>query len=164
MELALMGAVLEDGVFAAIAAVGFSSISHTPRRAYFTCAWTAAVGHAGRYVLAAPELVGMNLILASFVAAFVIGLLDVLFARGVRCPAEVCLYPALLPMIPGMYAYRTVEAMLACLAHVKEELFGHYLYLLSYNGLTCTFIMLGIVVGANIPIFMLKKVAFRATR
>ena len=29
--------VFEDGLFAAIAAIGFSSISNSPRRAYMTC-------------------------------------------------------------------------------------------------------------------------------
>ena len=48
--------ILEDGFFAAIAAIGFSSISNTPRRAYLTCALIAATGHAIRYVLTLPEL------------------------------------------------------------------------------------------------------------
>ena len=52
--------IFEDGFFAAIAAIGFSSISNTPRRAYLTCALTAAVGHAIRYVLTLPELGGLH--------------------------------------------------------------------------------------------------------
>ena len=48
--------IFEDGFFAAIAAIGFSSISNTPRRAYLTCALIAAIGHAIRYVLTLPEL------------------------------------------------------------------------------------------------------------
>ena len=42
---------LEDGLFAAIAAIGFSSISNTPHRAYLTCAVIAAAGHSIRYAL-----------------------------------------------------------------------------------------------------------------
>ena len=38
--------ILEDGLFAAMAAVGFSSISHTPRRCYAVAALAAAIGHA----------------------------------------------------------------------------------------------------------------------
>ena len=40
--------ILEDGAFAAMAAIGFSSISNTPHRAYMTCALIAAAGHAVR--------------------------------------------------------------------------------------------------------------------
>ena len=139
--------IFEDGLFAAIAAIGFSSISNTPRRAYLTCALIAAIGHAIRYVLTMPDLCGVHIILASTVASFAIGMLAVLFASCIRCPAEVCFFPALLPMIPGMYAYRTIEALLSCL-----------------YGLTCMFIILGMVIGATIPVFLLKKLSFTATR
>lgn len=156
--------IFEDGLFAAIAAIGFSSISNTPRRAYLTCGLIAAIGHAIRYVLMMPELGGMHIIAASALAAFAIGVLAVLLAPRIKCPAEVCFFPALLPMIPGMYAYRAVEALLSCLYHTSEEPFNHYFYLLEYNGLTCLFIILGMVIGATIPVFLFKKLSFTATR
>lgn len=156
--------IFEDGFFAAIAAIGFSSISNTPRRAYLTCALIAATGHAIRYVLTLPECGGMHIITASTVASFNIGLLAVLLASRIKCPAEVCFFPALLPMIPGMCAYRTIEVLLSCLYHTQEEIFGHYFYLLAYNGLTCSFIILGMVIGATAPIFLFKKLSFTATR
>lgn len=156
--------IIEDGFFAAIAAIGFSSISNTPGRAYLTCALTAAAGHAIRYVLMLPDFGGMHIIPASTVASFAIGLLAVLFASRIRCPAEVCFFPALLPMIPGMYAYRTIEALLSCLYHTREDVFGHYFYLLAYNGFTCSSIIIGMVVGAAIPVFLFEKLSFSATR
>lgn len=156
--------IMEDGLFAAIAAIGFSSISNTPRRAYLACALIAAAGHAVRYVLTLPESGGMHIIPASTAAAFTIGILAVLFASRIKCPAEVCFFPALLPMIPGMYAYRTIEALISCLYHTQENAFGHYFYLLVYNGLTCSFIILGMVVGATVPVFIFKKLSFTATR
>lgn len=157
--------ILQDGFFAAIAAIGFSSISNTPRRAYLTLALIAAVGHAIRYMLMLPDFGGMHIVLASTVAAFTIGVLAVLCAGRIKCPAEVCFFPALLPMIPGMYAYRTVEATLACLYHnTDEEVFNHYFYLLTYNGLTCAFIILGMTVAATVPLFVFKRLSFTATR
>jgi len=69
----------------------------------------AAVGHAIRYILTLPYFGGMHIVAASALASFAIGLLAVLFASRIKCPAEVCFFPALLPMIPGMYAYRTVK-------------------------------------------------------
>ena len=156
--------ILQDGFFAAIAAIGFSSISNPPRRAYVYCALIAAAGHAVRYILTNAGLVHFHIIVASTIAAFVIGLLAVYVAPKAKCPAETCFFPALLPMIPGMYAYRTIEALVLCLYHKEEEIFSHYLYLLTYNGFTCTFIILGMVIGATIPIFLFKNVSFQATR
>ena len=115
---------LEDGLFAAIAAIGFSSISNTPHRAYLTCAVIAAAGHSIRYVLTLPEFGCIHVIPASTIASFAIGLLAVLFSSRIKCPAEVCFFPALLPMIPGMYAYRTIEALLSCLNVPDNEMAG----------------------------------------
>lgn len=153
-----------DGFFAAIAAIGFASISNPPRQAYPCCAVLAAVGHAVRYGLMQPHLLGMHIIGASTLAAFSIGMLAVWLAKLAKCPAETCFFPALLPMIPGMYAYRTIEALTMCLYHQEETVFNHWLYMLTFNGFTCAFIILGMVVGANIPIFLFKKMSFKVTR
>lgn len=163
MEHLLLQNILEDGFFAAMAAIGFSSISHTPARTFIICGLAAAVGHALRYVMMSPCLGNINIILASTAAAFAIGLLAVLLAPVVRVPAEACLFPSLLPMIPGMYAYRTFGALVMCL-YGGEQTFDHYFFLFASNGLTCFFILLGMVVGATVPIFLMPGISFRATR
>lgn len=155
--------IVEDAVFAAIASIGFASISHTPQRTYILCALAAALGHALRFILMNGDFFHLDIVLASSIAAFVIGVIAVVCSPTVKVPAEACLFPALLPMIPGMYAYRTVEALVCFLRTSTEELASHYLYLLGYNGFTCAAILLGMVIGANIPIFMLKHISFQAT-
>lgn len=164
MELTFTQRIFDDALFAAMASIGFSSISHTPVRVYPVCALAAAIGHSLRFMLVSPQFAGINIIIAATIAALTVGLTAVLLAPRVKCPAEVCLFPALLPMIPGMYAYRCIEALLGCLSCDLEEQFSHYMYQLGYNGLTCVFVVIGMVLGANIPIFMLKKISFQATR
>ncbi len=156
--------IFQDGFFAAIAAIGFASISNPPKSAYLYCAFIAAVGHSMRYILMNNPFFDTHIIVASTIAAFVIGLLAVWVSPKAKCPAETCLFPALLPMIPGMYAYRTVGALILCLNHTAEEAFSHYFYLLNFNGFTCVFIIMGMVIGATIPIFIFKKTSFQATR
>lgn len=157
-------AVLQDGFFAAVAAVGFASISNPPRRAYGTCALIAAVGHSTRFVLTHNSIGTMHLVGASLIASLMIGVLAVFLAPRIKCPAEACSFPAMLPMIPGMYAYRTVEALVLCLRPAAESEFLHYLHLFAFNGLTCAFVVLGMVVGATVPIFLFRRVSFEATR
>ena len=163
MEQLLFQNIVEDGFFAAMSAIGFSSISHTPARTFIICGLAAAAGHALRYVMMSPTLGNINIILASTAAAFVIGLIAVLLAPVVRVPAEACLFPALLPMIPGMYAYRSIEALIACVGSSSPENIGS-LYQLAFNSITCLLIILGMVIGANIPIFLFKRISFQATR
>ena len=106
-----MYSLLQDGLFAAMASVGFASISNPPRRAYPCCALLAAVGHALRYFLMNNHAIAVHIILASSIAAFVIGILAVRLALVAKCPAETCFFPALLPMIPGMFAGILQEAV-----------------------------------------------------
>ena len=154
--------VIQDALFAAIAAIGFAAISNPPRIAFKYCALIAAVGHALRFFLV--SLCGLHVVWGSFISAFVIGCMAVLFARRVKCPPETFSYPSLLPMIPGMYAYRSLQAFLMVLGQSNETAFSHYAYLLQYNGTTCAFIIFAMVLGQMIPIFLFKGRSFSATR
>ena len=155
--------LIQDAMWAAIAALGFAAISHPPRTVYACCPLTAAIGHACRYLLMNNPIYTIHIIPASGLAAFLIGTLAVFIAPRIKCPAEACFSPALLPMIPGMYAYRSFKALLLCLSQ-QEDMYGHYLYLLVNNGLNAAFIVLALVVGATLPIFLFKKISFQATR
>lgn len=155
--------ILQDALFSAIAAIGFAAISRPPKQAYIYCALTAALGHSLRFVLM-QEPVDMNILFATLLGSLVVGLLAVFFAGYAKFPAETCLFPALLPMIPGMYAYRTFGGLGLSLLADSQEQFDRYFYLFSYNGIMTVTILLCMVVGATLPIFILKKIAFQATR
>lgn len=155
---------LQDGLLAAIAAIGFSAISNPPRNAYACCALLAAVGHSLRFLLMHADCLAAHIIPASTAASFAIGCLAVRLSSYAKMPAETCLFPSLLPMIPGIYAYKAFGGLALCLLHPGQEAFNRYFYLFAYNGLTCLFILLGMVVGATIPIFLFKNISFRATR
>jgi uncharacterized membrane protein YjjB (DUF3815 family) len=161
----MLNQILLDALYSAIAAIGFAAISRPPRRAYKFCALIAAVGHALRFVLMNGGL-HMHIVAASAIAAFVIGTLAVLLSPVSKTPAETCLFPALLPMIPGIYAYKTFGGLVMCLVRTADgpEAFNYYFYQFASNGITCLFIIAGMVVGATLPIFMLKKISFQATR
>jgi len=104
MNYNLLEAMIFDGFFAAIASVGFAVISNPPRKAILVSALLAAVGHGLRYFLL--HSTSLDIASASFIAAFSIGMLSILFAKMIHCPAEVFSFPSLLPMIPGMFAYK----------------------------------------------------------
>lgn len=159
-----VGLIIQDAIFAAVAAIGFAAISNPPRRAFLYCAILAAVGHSTRFLLMNDATFGLHIVLASTIAAFVIGVLAVLLTPLSRMPAETCLFPSLLPMIPGIYAYKAFAGLVLCLWGKQQSDFNFYFYEFASNGLTTLFILLGMVIGAVIPIFLLKKISFQATR
>ncbi len=160
----MIGEFFQDALFAAIAAIGFAAISNPPRKAYLYCALIAAIGHSARFLFMHESVFSLHIVIATFFASLIVGLLAVFLSPVARMPAETCLFPSLLPMVPGIYAYRAFGALVLCLYQVQEGGFNHYFFLFASNGLVCLFILLGMVIGATTPIFLLKNISFQATR
>ena len=109
----MISEILQDALFAAIAAIGFAAISRPPHRAYLYCAIIAAAGHSLRFwLMNATYGYGMHIVVATLIATFAIGLLAVFLSPVAHMPAETSLFPSLLPMIPGIYAYNSFGGIL----------------------------------------------------
>ncbi len=152
--------VLHNALFAAIAGMGFALVSTPSRRSLPLVALLAALGHTLRFVML--EAVGCNITVASFVAALAIGFLRVPRAKRLRCPGELVAFPSLLPMIPGMYAYK---AVLALMRFMTEELsydarLGESIIAFFHNGLTTLFVMSALVIGMLIPLQIFRRIHF----
>jgi len=162
MNYNLLEAMIFDGFFAAIASVGFAVISNPPRKAILVSALLAAVGHGLRYFLL--HSTSLDIASASFIAAFSIGMLSILFAKMIHCPAEVFSFPSLLPMIPGMFAYKTVLFLVKFIQCKDDSDSVEIIVSIFRNGLTATFILFALVVGVAVPMFIFHKQSFSVTR
>ncbi|MDE6400619.1 MAG: threonine/serine exporter family protein [Muribaculaceae bacterium] len=154
----------KDAILAAIAAIGFGAISRIPRRAYLFCGLIAAIGHSLRFLLMNPDLGHLHILLATAIASLLIGTLAVFASPLAKTPAEAYLFPSLLPMIPGIYAYKSFGGMVMCLLGESKSQFDYYFYQFAENGLICVAIIMAMVTCATIPIFTFKTTAFTATR
>ena len=155
--------ILLDGLFAAVAAIGFGAISDPPMRAFPRIALLAAVGHALRYCL--MNYADIDIASASLCAAMVIGFGSLWLGRGVRCPMTVLYIPALLPMVPGIYAYKTVFSLIMFLQSLNDP--GQsmqYMQLFFLNATVSLSVIALLAAGATLPIFVFKRKAFSLTR
>lgn len=164
MTTEFITATVLDGAFAAIAAIGFAIISNPPRKAILISAFLAAVGHGLRYFLMHSDMIAMNISAASFFAALSIGLLAIPFAKAIHCPAEVFSFPSLLPMIPGMFAYKSILALTQFMQTKDESASLKLLVEFCHNGATTIFVLFALVVGAAVPVFIFHRQSFTATR
>lgn len=153
--------VVFDGLFAGIASLGFAVISNPPRRTILFSVLLAAIGHSLRFTLMHYTL---GITMSTFVAAFVIGLLSVLFAKMLHTPAEIFSFPSLLPMIPGIYAYETVLGLVRFMNTPDKADAGYLIVEVFHNGLTTVFVMFAMVVGVSLPMFTFYKEFFSSTR
>ena len=155
--------ILFDGLFAAIAGIGFGAISDPPLRAFKMIAILSALGHACRYCL--MHFLGFDIATASLYGAMVIGFGSMWLGKRVYCPLTVLYIPALLPMIPGKFAYNMVFSLLMSLQTVKEPgMLNKYMEAFFSNTLvTCTVVFM-LAIGAILPILLFPKIAFSITR
>jgi len=153
--------VMYDGILAAIAAVGFAVISNPSRKAIYVSALLAAIGHSLRFMLVKADV---EISIATFVASTSIGLLSVFFARLIRCPAEVFSFPSLLPMIPGMFAYKAIISIIKFKQTADTQKAEVFLLDFFRNGSTAIFILFALVVGVSMPILFFTKASYSVTR
>ncbi len=160
--MSLIAQLLIDAAFSAIAAIGFAVISNPPKKAVAVSALLSAVGHSFRYFLLYD--LNMNIAVATLCAALIIGLMSVAFARIIRCPSEVFTFPSLLPMVPGMYAYRMFLSFAKFTRTEDTSLYTQLIEDIFANGMTALFIMIALVIGASIPTMLFHSETHRVTR
>ncbi|MBP8777808.1 MAG: threonine/serine exporter family protein [Bacteroidaceae bacterium] len=155
--------VLIDGAFAAVAGVGFGIISDPPLRALKHIAILAALGHALRFSL--MHYAGVDIATGSFAASLLIGLGSLPLGKHIYCPMTVLYIPALLPMIPGMFAYKIVFSLIMFFHSMGDPIEQQqYIQALLTNGLIAFTVIFNLAVGATIPIFLFSKKAYSLTR
>ena len=154
--------ILEKGFFAAIAALGFAAVGNPSKAAFRYVPIIAFLGNALRFSL--MTYAGMNIAIATFLASVFAGFVAVGFAYHARYPIEVFAFPALLPMIPGQFAYRSILGMIRFMESTQEVAQEQYLPGIISNMITALLTMFALGVGVAIPLFMCYQASFRMTR
>ena len=155
--------ILSDALFAAVAGVGFGAISDPPLRAFKMIALLAAAGHTCRFSL--MTYAGVDIATSSLAAALLIGFGSLWLGKTVYCPMTVLYIPALLPMIPGRYAYNMVFSLIMCLQRVDDpEGLRRYMEMFFSNGMITGTVIFLLAVGATFPMFLFPRRAFSLTR
>lgn len=155
--------ILLDGAFAAIAAIGFGAISDPPMRAFPRIALLAAAGHALRFCL--MSCAALDIATASLFASFTIGMGSLWLGRGIRCPMTTLYIPALLPMVPGIYAYKTVFSLIMFLQSLNDPEQGvAYMQAFFLNATVSLSVIILLAAGATLPIFIFSRRASSLTR
>ena len=143
--------LLQDFGLAAVPAVGFAMIVNVPKPALKYCALAGAIGHALRFALTKPSLpwIGpLPIELATLIAAGVVSVIGISWAHKWRAHPKVFTVAAMIPMVPGVYAFT------ALLALVEIERKGYSEALLRTaldNGLRAFFIIAALAVGLALP-------------
>ena len=145
---------LQDGALAAVACTGYAVVSRPTKAIVIVAIALAAVGRMGRFLL---QYSGMGIATASLGAAMLIALCSIPVSRRLHIPAEMFVFPALVPMIPGVFAYRATLTILQFLREADGFHAQSLLVQFFYNATTAFFIMGALAIGASMPLLLLRR-------
>ncbi|MEI6859941.1 MAG: threonine/serine exporter family protein [Shewanella sp.] len=142
----LVFSLLNDALFSAIPAVGFAMVFNVPKRFLPYCALAGAIGYSSRTLFI---YIGLPIEWATFIAAAIVGLITIGFAKRHLAPPLMYAVAAIIPMIPGTYAFNTVIALvqLTTQSEISLELTSQVIS----NGLKTVFILGALSVGLSMP-------------
>lgn len=152
---------LIDAGFAAIAGLGFAFGCNPPKRTIFASAILAAIAHGVRFYL---QQSGLGITSATFFAALLVGIVGFLCAKKLKTPTEIITFPAILPMIPGMFAYRTILSIVSFSSESDLELQAKLLVNLTNNLITTISVSLAIAIGISLSLVIFYEQSFMMTR
>ena len=145
--------LIERCVWSGLAALGFAVLFNVPPRTLLSIFALAAGGAAVKLGLLGAAV---NPVLASFLGAATIGTLSVPMAHWKHAPPAVFSIAAVIPMVPGMYAYRMMLGVIELTGAVGDA----YPLILAQtvnNGVKTLFILAALAVGVGVPNLLTRK-------
>ena len=135
-------------LWAAPAALGFAVLFNVPPRALIVCCALAVLAMALRNGLVAN---GADLVVGTLAAAVVVGVLAQVIARRTGQVSSIYAISAVIPLVPGTFMYRAVQAMLR-IATLPATAHGNALLeQAGVNAIRAAMILLAITIGIAAP-------------
>ncbi|CZE47557.1 threonine/serine exporter family protein [Campylobacter geochelonis] len=153
---------LIDVIFAAIAGLGFSYAICPPKHVLAYCSLLGGLGYATRLMLLKTGF--FSLAGATLIASIGIGVCAVYFGKKLKTPIEVVAFPSLLPMIPGLYAYKSILAIFLFMKSPNENDKVHHIVQFFNNSFITISVAAALTVGISIVLLFFYEASFSMTR
>jgi uncharacterized membrane protein YjjB (DUF3815 family) len=149
MSLILM--LLENMCLAAIPAVGFALVFNVPVKALKYCGLLGAIGYGTRTILMYYQL---PLEWCTLLSSVLIGTIGISWSRRFLAHPKVFTVAAVIPMFPGVFAYK---AMIALLEIYHQGYSPKLLEMLITYFLRASFIVGALSIGLSLPALWLYR-------
>ncbi|GAA5784493.1 hypothetical protein GCM10007860_32470 [Chitiniphilus shinanonensis] len=138
-------------LWAAPAALGFAILFNVPPRALLPACLLAIVGHVARRLMV---VAGSDMVLATLVAALLIGVAAGWWGRRTRQASEIFSISAAIPLVPGVSMYKAAQALLG-IAGVETSVGGEaFLLDAGVYAVKAVMIMLALAIGIAAPMLL----------
>lgn len=146
--------LLEKGIWLGFAGVGFAALFNVPRRTLGVIYIMSALGGMLKFYMISLEF---GLVFAAFCGSSLIGFMSVLAAHYRKAPPMTFALPALIPMIPGLFAYKAMTGVMKLTAQKDSNGYNDLFFETVHNGLSAMFIILALSAGVAIPLLITRK-------
>jgi len=144
----------EKGIWFGFAALGFAILFNVPPRTLVIVWLLAAVGGLTKLLMLHFDI---GVVMASFGGASVIGILSIPAAHNKHAPPLVFAIPAVIPMVPGVFAYKMILGLIKLAGDPNTSLYPQILSETVNNALKVLFILMSLAVGVAIPMLITRK-------
>lgn len=146
--------LIENWFWFGFAALGFAILFNVPKR---TLVPIFVLGAFGGTVKLLVLNWNNSVILATLMASIVVGFISIAAAHYKHSPPFVFAIPAVIPMVPGAFAYHTMKGMIQLANEQNHEDFVPLLREVVTNGSKTMFILLAIAVGVFAPMLLTAR-------
>ncbi|PWG82504.1 threonine/serine exporter family protein [Pararcticibacter amylolyticus] len=146
--------LLEKCIWFGLAATGFAVLFNVPVK---NLPAIYLMGAAGGFTKVFTMHLGTNIVFGSLYGATVVGFLSIYFAHRRHSPPPVLAIPAVIPMIPGILAYKMIIGLIKLAGEVQPDTYSQILSETVNNGLKVMFILMCLAGGVAIPMLITRK-------
>jgi len=137
-----------------MAAIGFAILFNVPRRTIFPIWCLGALGGLIKFTAMNYDL---GIVFASFLGAVGIAIVAIQMAHMRNSPPLVFSIPSVIPMIPGVFAYKFMLGMIALTSIEKTDIYLQTLIETVNNGAKMMFVLISLGTGVAIPMLLTRK-------
>ncbi len=143
--------ILFNAFWCGCAALGFAVLFNSPKHglpAIYMCGFIAGLV---KFLILHPNS-GGGIIIASLIAASIIGFISIPISHRVHVPPIIISIPAVIPLVPGSFAYRTMLGVIRFINHAESEV----LTSTAHYGIMTLFVIMALSIGVTLPTLLLR--------
>jgi len=144
--------IINKWIWLGCAAIGFGILFNVPVRTLIPIFIMAIMGGSIKFL---TIKLGGEIVLGSFLGATLIGFLSIIAAHLKHSPPFIFAIPAVIPMVPGVFAYRMMLGIMR-MTDVGHAAFPGLLEETVSNGLNAFFVLLFLAVGVSAPMLLTR--------
>jgi len=153
--------ILIKGFWAGFAAIGFAILFNVPRRTIFPIWCMGAMGGLIKFTAMSYEV---SVVFASFFGAVAVGVVAIQMAHLKDSPPLIFSIPSVIPMIPGVFAYKFMLGMIALTNIENADTYMKTLIETVNNGAKMMFVLIALGTGVAIPMLLTRKESVKKSK